>query len=306
MTVDGNRPMPESVSKEWSTVAADLIRQAEAHLLARLEPPTQLFHFTDCDGLIGILQLKNLRASLATSLNDPAEGHYGATLARQLIRDGAIKAQQVPLRFVNERLELEVPWSVYFVSFCERADLALQWLNYGKAGCGVAIGIGPEGLVREPYDLVRVIYREDEQLSFLQSMIDTTDRFLVAHLSALRNDHERDALITTAGQLIATHIWMAAFRMKNPAFEDEREWRLVTYDSKSASAPKSSAGKMAFRTTAGRIVPYKEVDFDVFRIFEIILGASTPKHTEAAVGVLVQETLGVPIPISVSTVTVRP
>lgn len=48
--------------------------------------PGTLFHLTDPDGLIGILQSKCLRASLATALNDPSEVQYGVSRACELAR----------------------------------------------------------------------------------------------------------------------------------------------------------------------------------------------------------------------------
>ena len=49
--------------------------------------PSTLFHFSDLDGLTGILSAKVLWASLATELNDASEIRYGLDLAEEVLRE---------------------------------------------------------------------------------------------------------------------------------------------------------------------------------------------------------------------------
>jgi hypothetical protein len=53
-------------------------------------PPT-LYHFTDCEGLIGILSQKVIRASLATSLSDASETRYAISRVRSHMHSGSVE-----------------------------------------------------------------------------------------------------------------------------------------------------------------------------------------------------------------------
>jgi hypothetical protein len=63
---------------------------------------------------------------------------------------------------------------------------------------------------------------------------------------------------------------------------------------------------MHFRSTSGRIVPFKEVEFEPLPITEIVLGMSAPMQTdEQALAVLMENTLERTCPVRRSTVAVR-
>jgi hypothetical protein len=68
----------------------------------RESPAPTLFHFTDCDGLVGILTSKALRASLATSLNDASETIYALSRLRTNLEAGSI-----PLKHLTADLLLK-------------------------------------------------------------------------------------------------------------------------------------------------------------------------------------------------------
>jgi hypothetical protein len=106
-------------------------------------------------------------------------------------------------------------------------------------------------------------------------------------------------------------IRMAAPALKNRAFADEEEWRLMTYDLQHAGHRHGADGtRLAkqFRIMAGRIVPHVRLEFGRVPLTEIVLGSHVPMEVDdPALAILLQES-GIDPSISVtrSPVPLRP
>jgi len=283
---------PRRVSTEWSKAYAALTNRVSADFSGNAystPTPAQIYHFTDCDGLIGILKTKTLWASLATSLNDRSEMEYGRVLAREVVDAFATKSLD-PGRF--ESAVTKQTWRVYVVSFCQNADTALHWLHYGRSGSGVAIGFNSSAIQMAPYELCPVLYNRDRQVQWIESVIETVDQALRAALSLTSSSGDRELLSELAVDLLATNLWMVTPRMKSGAFAAEQEWRLVTYVPRGTGVPvgHDPSGPTKFRATGSRIVPYKKVVFGTLPIREIVLGSSSPMQQDpGALRVLLEE-----------------
>jgi hypothetical protein len=271
--------MDRAVSKEWVDVASALRDTVGAALtVGPTERPAQLFHFTDCDGLVGILKSRSLCASLAASLNDPSEVQYGVKRACDLISAHTFSSETLLMSRVVELLRRPFRWHVYVISFCADTGTGLHWLHYGRSGLGIAVGFDSRAVEKEPFFLFPVLYREDQQNDLLKYIVETIDRSLTESLHLINSGRERGLLADIGADLAANYIWMAAPRMKDPAFAAEKEWRLITYAPRGEGSLKvaSRAGKTRFRSVAGRVVPYKKLVFSPLPVLQIILGYSTP------------------------------
>ena len=103
-----------------------------------------LFHYTDGNGLIGILGSSSLWSTHFQSLNDASEMHYGRSLAWGLA-DTAEPGDK--RRFLLRTMEIADSVIVqgatpYVVSFCSSGDLLSQWREYGGRGAGYSIAFG--------------------------------------------------------------------------------------------------------------------------------------------------------------------
>jgi hypothetical protein len=69
-------------------------------------------------------------------------------------------------------------------------------------------------------------------------------------------------------------IHLGQFRMKNPAFSEEREWRLISLVLSFAQdgADHGDLSRMEFRNGGDRIIPYRAVPIDATGIREVVLG----------------------------------
>jgi hypothetical protein len=279
-------------------------------------PPSPLYHFSDMDGVVGILSKKTIRASLATTLNDESEILYGIERARAVLASGTLDVDSSFAAMALETLDpsntvrhVNIEWRVYLASFCAREDHALHWLHYGRNGTGIALGFDTEGLVLKGFDLLPVIYLPEQQDALLRRLFEEGWRAAKSALPTFAGAGKA-GFMKLAAEIIGNYSWLAAPLMKSVAFASEQEWRLCTFEPKGLQAPPGLEVPMPtqFRTVAGRVVPYKDVSYEPLPVAEIVLGASAPiRIHDQGLAVLLEERLVSPLPaIKRSSVPVRP
>jgi len=245
-------------------------RETFTKLSQGVKPPDSLLHFTDASGVVGILSERNLRASWIFGLNDAAEVHYGIDLARQVISERIATASLQPFRelFLNRALEFLDIGSIppdqriytdhFVVSFCPvDNDTSAQWLHYGRGGDGYAIEFATSGLELEPFDLAKVIYRREDQRSVIETMVAALENAFL-DLGFRRDVHTKAATCISAARLLAWTLLVLSARFKNPAFESENEWRLITmhHDGPMVDRTAFTPSEMNFRALGNRVVPF--------------------------------------------------
>jgi hypothetical protein len=295
--------MDEPLSVAWRAAKDGLVDATGAVLSADVNPPNcpqQLFHFSDLQGMVGILESRTLWASLATSLSDQSEVSYGLSRARALIQRGEVPGEADFLQSVERFLDpnnspatFRLEWRTFIISFCSRVDLALQWLHYGRNGSGVVLAVDAARVRTKPFDLVEVLYEEARQDLLIRSVIKAAFDCLQHHIGLVPRK-EVTSLASVAAHLTAQRIWMAAPRIKNHAFAEEREWRLITYDLIGQRVPRDAGIQlpMRYRVVARRIIPYMELSFDTLPITELILGAGLSMLPgDPGLAVLVENTI---------------
>jgi hypothetical protein len=303
--------MRRRVSREWVSVQkglADRIARECADIAFTCATPPELYHFTDCGGLIGIFNEKTLWASLATSLNDRSETKYGLDLAQELVADSAdLAVHSLPMDSLEDALKRQ-SWRIFVVSFCAHHDTALQWLHYGRSGSGVVVGFKSALLEKGPFRLYPVLYLAQNQRDWVRGIISKIDTGLTEALASITVHDERESLRRIALDLAAAQIWAMVPRVKNPAFHSEDEWRLVASVPRGEGVPLADdpAGETFFRTTGGRVVPYKKIRYDVLPAASVTLGADSSMQQDLlALRVLMEDTIGAPLEPIISKVLVR-
>ena len=153
-------------------------------------PPRILFHYTDVNGLRGIVDSNSVRASAAYYLNDSSEVEYGCALVvAELKRWVELnRGQKTFAATVLEALyrlfdndpssKISRSANIYVTCFCEEDNLLSQWRAYGQKG-GYSLGFWVEGLRKgmaapAPYHalrLAKVIYDRSLQAFRIQSII---------------------------------------------------------------------------------------------------------------------------------------
>jgi hypothetical protein len=254
----------EDVWKQWS-------REAGAKA-----PPT-LHHYTGAEGLVGVLQSKQIWASHVHCLNDASEGAYAHRLLMSEVRgrlSDAARAQgsadrdqraaafwqfyDLAARMLDETL---TDHAGFVACFCERPNLLSQWRAYGSQGGGYSVEIPfpALGAIRaiKRHAIEKVVYDPDQQVRLLSIVFDR----LETQLSNLVETESGSALTGDIRDLVG-RLWAFSFRafvsFKHPSFSEEQEWRL-TIHSRDLEIDETLGG-LRFRAAHGRVIPYAAIN----------------------------------------------
>lgn len=232
---------PDALEKRLEALYA---RKAFDVIAPYIQP--DLFHYTTVEGLRGIIESNALRASSAYHLNDSSEIEYGC----QLVVDATQKWLKVNsgkqslglkmLQVINATVTSDPSrigryFGIYVVCFCENGNLLSQWRAYGQTG-GFAIGMLSSALELDLlapgfFDtrLLKVIYDPQEQEQIIHSVI-------TAYLEEVENKdlytipadpQQKMRFQSRLGLFLQELLLEQVVRFKNPAFAEEREWRIV-------------------------------------------------------------------------------
>jgi len=211
-----------------------------------------IYHYTDLNGLKGIVEDSDLWFTHSRYSNDDEELTHGTQIAREVIdaqgRAPADTAKEQFLNSVRDMLTSTVAMDTYVCCFCEQDDLLSQWRSYSANGTGVSIGFdinrfyeitGPDsppsvGLVR----LWKVFYREATQRDIVKHALD----FHWSKLGELSIQQRAKQAVDAIRFFIPT--------FKSHDFEEEKEMRLILTPFPNCPI------RQQFRVARGMLVPY--------------------------------------------------
>jgi hypothetical protein len=265
-----------------------------SHLGNRDVPPI-LYHYTSQTGLKGMLNDKTIWASKIHYLNDSEEFALALKLARDEL-DRRIKAATSKVDCSRLELLRDTIYTIEGVYTCvccfsELDDDLSQWRGYGGGDAGFSVGFTREWFrrVKETLglSLIRCIYDPEDQQRLIK---DAIDEFLATNAekepdywdrNRLHVDPDRPRTVEVlphAGNDFATRLSLIAPQIKDKAFENEKEWRLV--------AATVSAHELHHRPGRSMLIPYYKIpigDDDKFdSIREIVVGPTPHPDLSAA------------------------
>ena len=232
------------------------------------EPPTVVYHYTDAAGLLGILQSESLWATDVRFLNDGEELAYAADsiVAELQHRAEAIQSQSevegderaTTLLGLADELSSHAAGrsgQVFVTCFCTNGDLLSQWRGYGRKE-GYALGFDFEILrstaAQHGGHLEQIDYGGEEKI-----------RSVVEEYATMRPVGHAG----TVGYVLAQNLQPLLATVKNPAFKEEDEWRLVL------TGPEGWPKEMKFRVGTGLgVVPYVEIEIDRQALRTVAIG----------------------------------
>lgn len=233
-----------------------------------------LWHYTDADGLLGMLRSKEFWASSVEYMNDAEELLFGRKLIERAAKEvkathgtSSERDQHDPALFDLElwvagltgQLEvfdrLDYPHiKAYAVSFSSHGDQLSQWRGYAN-GSGFAMGFDRailERLVSEQQGGVRrlhpIIYGDAAQ-EFVKNYI--TYSWVTNWSSESMPSAKRNLLMHTS-------------RLKHGAFSEEQEERLIVLD--------PEVDHVRVRTRSGRLIPYLPISYSATALRSIRVG----------------------------------
>jgi Protein of unknown function (DUF2971) len=211
-----------------------------------LVPNGPLYHYTTGENLISIINSGELWATQASCLNDATELVYSAELLHRRVK-AKIAAQHNPaidpiLTRLSEALSTPgVEISPVFVAcFSERRDDLSQWRAYSGGEGGYAIQFDPvklreagilptpQGIMEPQILLVRVEYDPASHAAMFDDILKWTEQYFLG-LQGAQKAPTIDEWADEFCRYWLEHLAFYAPCVKNPAFRDEREWRLIYY-----------------------------------------------------------------------------
>ena len=173
--------------------------------------------------------------------------------------------------------------ATFVVSFCGRPGRSGQWLHYGRAGRGVALGVSSLIAPAVGYDLIRVDYNLQSQSERMLRLLETGASTINAVASNL--EIEKQVMIArVTAHVVSLHIRLLSAEMKHPSFSDEDEWRLMAHDVSYDGMSIIKGRPIDFRNAGDQIIPYEKLVFGdghAGLIKEVIVGHASTLSEDA-------------------------
>lgn len=219
-----------------------------------------LAHYTNLDGLVGIVESGGFWLSDIRFLNDTEEYEHGRLLAMSLIDTLTLKSRFKPfckvLDIAREMIKVPVQDPIFVACFSSELDSLEQWRAYASGEDGVALVFENQPVANNPFmaeprmHSSRAIYDDEKKKRLILSALS---RYSIEYKKELRIENSRLELEPEiwARSLVAT-LANAFVTFKHKAFKTESEMRVITHSNQIARMK----GKIRHRVRGGRIVPF--------------------------------------------------
>jgi predicted RNA-binding protein len=298
------RVVIEDLVDRLQTIKQDLISK---YFKQNRVPPV-VYHYTDINGLKGIIDSKNIWATHSSFLNDGKEIKYGDELMSEYISERMQLSDINPfiVKLYQELLGLKYDgppsiakaWDddIYIASFSENGNLLDQWRAYAANGYGYSIGIIPKKLKYkittgsistnhpEEIGLIKVCYSKREQHEIFSKIVRELELNLMQAQNDPSEEIDEDSIRVLARVLSSILRDLPRF-FKHPAFSNEQEWRIVKSKFGRNLYPEvyNPISDLKFRSSQNLLVPYIEIpiisqdDNKIVPIKKVFVG---PKHRD--------------------------
>ena len=207
-------------------------------------PNGPLYHYTTGENFIKIIQSGEFWATQIACLNDTTELTYATEQILQRVKDKLLTRH-------NENIDPALKWirkvlsapgsefsPVFVACFSEQRDDLSQWRAYSGGEGGYAIQFDSkelskaellpmeDGTIPSPISLVRVQYDTADHAIMFDDILEWTEKFFL-ELEGRKNSPTVEKWTEEFCFYWLTNLAAFAPLIKNPAFQDEREWRLI-------------------------------------------------------------------------------
>lgn len=248
-----------------------------------------LFHYCSNRSFLSIIQNRQMVLSEVTLSNDTLEGKWAKQVFSALCAEDEVLAEH------QEKLVRHFDFlsgAAGGMAFClsEDGDLLSQWRGYADNGAGVSIGFDKkylEGIhaANKTGALLKVVYEPADQSEGLRGFVSDLKKQIglgafksaVGGLLQPRTKEQIKEIIDAS-----TALWMCyanavptLYTYKNPAFREEREWRILSYLlSSELTMDAETFKKVEFRAAHDRIIPMRRIPLtdEAVVINKVILG----------------------------------
>src|SRR5208337_1945111 len=240
----------------------ELSRKIEALLAERA--PKKLYHFTDLQGILGILKSGELWCTNAQYLNDSVEVKFGLRMISNVVRaKSRLLRKRNPtgatfldhLIMFSEAIFTNV-FDVYVTCFSEDYDILSQWRGYASGCFAIEFDVAALQSLRSrpsalpPYPILqKVDYTHELQKRRIRTLLDLVIDYLpLAGTASNASDSGRNLI-----EIVSNVLFGLIPSFKHRSFREEREWRLVKYLQKNNP---TQLGGLSYRVGQFGVTPY--------------------------------------------------
>ena len=227
----------------WETLRSELVA------IISESPPTIIFHYTDINGLLGMIATGKIWATHVSRLNDSSEYLHGIKVVADCVHN-TMPVSSKPLvdKILSEFKKVET----YVASYSTEHDLLSQWRSYSGGKVGYCLGLATNGIATLDHStplLEAVIYKDSLAQQVISKMVSRVDEYLQNNQFG---EVEVNFLLGMVGGTLAN----LACTIKHPKFEEENEYRQF-YQPGATSLQLENK----FRNGRFGLTPYVEVPF---------------------------------------------
>ena len=252
-----------------------------------------VYHYTDFNGLIGIVQNNSLFSSNATHLNDYSELEYGNILISETILEiierkelkSYVNFGEEEINLLQKTLRLLGDWSnskICVCCFSYNRDLLSQWRGYANNGNGVAIGFSIDELrdsITPRVQNAMVEYSRKNQKKDLEEIIAIALDYALVKYSEF--GYTKIQVTKYFPKALVSILNSLTPRFKDTGFKEEDEFRLIydpIYHEKHKGENEKIPDKL-FRSNGKHLISFIELKplKKIFPIQEIVIGPSLHK-----------------------------
>jgi hypothetical protein len=269
------------------------------HELFSSNPPGNLYHYTDLNGLSGIIENKSLWLTKLSYLNDKTElkiaiDRFKTSVNKKLAEIDDTEKKEF-LTSASNQLDSFERVNIGVASFCENQDLLSQWRSYGNNGSGVAIEFKADILKQKAdsglINLWRCLYTPAEHAVVINGLIEILlNSYDIIKEIRPNNDEVWEKSKKDLIGYFNTTFSRVAPVIKDTHFYEEREWRLIT------AVTDSRNPNWCARVSNNRVSQYYNFDFNSIdnKPYKLIKGiivgpSSNPDPISSAIMVLLRK-----------------
>ena len=263
----------------------------------RNAPTTPLYHYTNREGLEGIISTQQFWFTDYRHLNDDTEIRFGMDVAKTILAELGTNMSRVKI-FCDMVIDLfsaenmDTTFGFYIASFSRDRDELHQWQKYGQDGQGFAIGLAPKLFAmedkpnRKPHEntFVSPVCYGMAAARFLHlPAIESATRIVaktVERKTKAMSDINRGMPFfdEMARNLIAAELILNSLIVKDSNWSPENEVRLFILGESANLAPYVSQ-----RSRGAETVPFIKSEMPLHQpgsIVEIVIGPAAPFDAE--------------------------
>ncbi|MBE0546869.1 MAG: DUF2971 domain-containing protein [Rubrivivax sp.] len=226
--------------------------------------PSNLYHYTSTDAAINILANGEFWLAHPKYFNDRQEYHDGVGIILSVLSSRASELGPALLEALKQvflgQQHLNKPLNVGVLCFSGgKRDLLSQWRGYTKANLGICLSVNTATLYSQNIEasLRRCIYSPTEKIEIVNKLVDD-----------LLREYKGKSVAEVSAKAF-WHFQQAALIFKSEAFDEEQEWRLITF------TLANNDQRWNFRSVNSTIIPYVKVKIDLKPCLdEVIVGPS--------------------------------